>query len=163
NCHAGGDGVSFEGVDFASDAKPAKVTARAMMRMVETLNDKTLAKLPARHQPPVRIDCVTCHRGLPVPKTLASELREVIDKEGIPAAVARYRDLRANATLLGQWAFDEWTMNELARSLAVEGKGDAAIAMLELNGEFYPKSADIDLALADLHRTRGERDEAIAR
>ncbi len=39
----------------------------------------------------------------------------------------------------------------------------AAIAMLELNAEFYPESADIDLQLAQLNRTRGERAKAIAR
>ena len=34
-CHTGGDGISFEGVNFASDEKPAKVKARAMLRMVD--------------------------------------------------------------------------------------------------------------------------------
>src|SRR5262249_33468717 len=43
-CHAGGNGVSFDGVVFASDEKPAKVTARAMLRMVEQLNTVTLAQ-----------------------------------------------------------------------------------------------------------------------
>jgi tetratricopeptide (TPR) repeat protein len=40
---------------------------------------------------------------------------------------------------------------------------DAAIAMLELNGEFNPTSGDIEFLIAELHRTRGERDQAIAR
>jgi Photosynthetic reaction centre cytochrome C subunit len=163
HCHAGGDGVSFEGVNFASDEKTPKVKARAMLRMVDTLNGQLLAKLPARHSPPVKMDCVICHRGLPIPKTLATELTEVVDTKGIPAAVARYRELRAKQMTLGRWAFDEWTMNEVARSLAVDGKADAAIAMLELNAEFYPASADIDLQLGELHRTRGEREKAIAR
>ena len=35
--------------------------------------------------------------------------------------------------------------------------------MLELNQEFYPKSAEIDFMIAELHRQRGERDKAIAR
>ncbi len=163
HCHAGGDGVSFDGVNFSSDAKPAKVTAREMLRLVDTLNDKLLARLPARQQPPVKMECVFCHRGLPVPRTLATELTAVLDKDGIPAAVARYRVLRAKTMPLGRYNFDEWTMNELARSLAAAGKADAAIAMLELNAEFYPESADIDLQLAQLHRTRGERAKAIAR
>jgi tetratricopeptide (TPR) repeat protein len=54
-------------------------------------------------------------------------------------------------------------MNELARSLGVAGNTPAAIAMLELNGEYYPKSADIDFALGQLLETRGEREKAIAR
>jgi len=162
-CHFGGDGVSFEGVDFGSDAKPTKVKARAMLRMVDDLNGKVLSKLPSRHEPPVRMDCAICHRGQAVPMTLGSELGEVIAKEGIPAAVEHYREVRANAPHLARFGLDEWTMNELGRSLAVAGKTEAAIAMLELNAEFYPKSADIDFQLAEIHRGRGVRDKAIAR
>ena len=33
-CHTGGDAVSFQGVDFASDDKPQKRNARFMLRMV---------------------------------------------------------------------------------------------------------------------------------
>ncbi len=163
HCHAGPENDSLAGVDFASDEKTPKVKARAMLRMVDALNGELLAKLPGRHEPPVKMDCVICHRGLPVPTTLAAELTDVIDKRGIPAAVARYRELRKDELTLGRWSFDEWTMNELARSLAAAGKAEAAIAMLELNGEFYPSSADIDLQLGELHRARGERDRAIAR
>jgi hypothetical protein len=32
-----------------------------------------------------------------------------------------------------------------------------------MNGEFYPKSAEIDFLVAELHRERGERDQALAR
>jgi len=163
HCHAGPENDSLANVDFASDEKTPKVQARAMLRMVDALNGEILAKLPGRHVPPVKMDCVICHRGLPVPKTLETELTEVVDTKGVPAAVARYRELRKDQMILGRWSFDEWTMNELARSLAAAGKADAAIAMLELNAEFYPASADIDLQLGDLHRARGERDQAIAR
>lgn len=162
-CHEGGNGISFDGVVFSSDAKPAKQTARAMLRMVATLNDATLPQLASRRDPPVRMECVHCHRGLPVPTTLKRELTTTIASKGIPAAVARYRELRDKTTLLGYFSFDEWTMNELARSLTEAGNTDAAIAMLELNAEFYPKSADIDFGLGELHKKRGERDKAIAR
>src|SRR5262245_25258824 len=37
-CHAGGDGISFDGVDFGSDDKPAKVKARAMLKMMDVIN-----------------------------------------------------------------------------------------------------------------------------
>jgi tetratricopeptide (TPR) repeat protein len=162
-CHAGGDGISFEGVNFASDEKPAKVKARAMLRMVEQLNTVTLAQLPARAEPRVEVDCATCHRGLALPKSLQTTLLEVINKDGVDAAVARYRRLRETSLVHGRYNFDEWEMNELARRLTEAGKTDAAIAMLELNGEFNPKSADIDFLIGELHRERGERDKAIAR
>jgi len=161
-CHVGGNGVSFEGVVFASDEKPAKVTARAMLRMVDELNTVTLAKLATRAEPRVVVECATCHRGQPLPKSLQTTLVETIEKDGVPAAAARYRELRKNLTS-GSYNFGEWEMNELARRLTEGGNTDAAIAMLELNGEFNPQSGDIEFLIAELHRTRGERDKAIAR
>ena len=162
-CHAGGDGISFEGVNFASDEKPAKVKARAMLRLVDQLNTTTLPQLPARAEPRVEVDCATCHRGLPLPKSLQTTLLEIIEKEGVAPAVSRYRTLREGTLVFGRYNFGEWEMNELARRLAEAGKTDAAIAMLELNGEFNPKSADIDFLIGELQRLRGERELAMQR
>lgn len=161
-CHAGGDGVSFEGVIFAADEKPAKVKARAMLRMVNQLNTDVLPQLPARATPRVDVECSTCHRGMALPKSLQTTLFEIIDKEGTAAAVAKYRELRRDTTT-GRYNFGEWEINELARRLNEAGKSDAAIAMLELNGAFNPKSPEIDFLLGELHRMRGERDKAIQR
>jgi Photosynthetic reaction centre cytochrome C subunit/Tetratricopeptide repeat len=162
-CHAGGDGVSFQGVSFASDDKPAKMKARAMLRMVDQLNNTLLAQLPARAEPRVEVDCATCHHGLALPKSLQTTLFEVIDKEGVAAAVARYRSLRQDTMTFGRYNFGEWEINELARRLVEAGNTQGAIAMLEVNGEFNPKSGDIEFMLGELHRTRGERDQAIKR
>jgi tetratricopeptide (TPR) repeat protein len=161
-CHTGGNGVSFEGVVFASDDKPAKRTARAMLRMVEQLNTTTLAQLPARAEPRVVVECATCHRGVSLPKSLQTTLFEIVEKQGAPAAVAKYRELRADA-LLGRYNFGEWEINELARRLSEAGKPDAVIAILEMNGEFYPKSPEIDVMIGEQHRLLGNREKAIER
>ena len=163
NCHAGGDGLSLEGVDFASDEKPAKLKARAMLRMTDEINNTLLPKVPSRAEPPVRVECATCHRGVRRPKSLQTTLFEVIARDGVPAAIKRYRDLREATALLGKYNFGEWEINELARRLVEAKNAEAAIAILELNGEFYPKSAEIDFMIAELHRERGERDKALAR
>ena len=162
-CHAGGDGISFEGVDFKSDDKPTKRKARYMLRMADTINGRLLAALPDRSDPPVRVACVTCHRGLSKPATLASTLSTTIEKRGIDSAIAQYRRLRENTMTRGLFDFSEWSMNELARTLGERGKTAEAIAMLELNQEFYPQSPSIDMMIAELHRQRGEKDKAIAR
>jgi photosynthetic reaction center cytochrome c subunit len=161
-CHAGGNGVSFEGVSFASDEKRAKNTARAMLRMVDQINNVTLAQLPARAEPRVIVECATCHRGVALPKSLQTTLFEIVVAQGAAAAAAKYRELRADAPL-GRYNFGEWEMNELARRLAEASKTEAAIAMLELNGEFYPASADIDVMIGELYRRTGERDKAVQR
>ena len=161
-CHAGGDGVSFEGVDFASDEKQAKVKARAMLRMTREINDTLLAKIPARAEPRIDVACVTCHRGRRQPKTLQTVLFETVETEGIAAAVARYKELRGNM-VSGVYNFGEWEINELARRLVEVKKPDAAIAILEMNGEYYPKSPEIDFSIAEILLAKGEKDKALAR
>lgn len=150
-------------INYASDARRPKQQARAMLRMVAALNDTLLAQLPSRAEPRVTVGCATCHRGLPLPKTLQTTLYEVAIEKGGAAAVERYRELRQQEMGTGRYNFREWEINELARRLAESQHPDAAIAVLEMNGEFYPKSASIDYMLGELHRGRGEREQARAR
>lgn len=162
HCHSGGNGVSFEGVSFASDDKPAKITARAMLRMIDQLNNVTLAQLPSRAQPRVVVECATCHRGVALPKSLQTTLFEIVEAQGAPAAIAKYRELRSDV-VLGHYNFGEWEINELARRLSEGGKTDAAIAILEMNGEFYPASPEIDVLIGEQYRRLGDRDKAMQR
>jgi len=160
-CHAGGDGISFDGVDFASDDKAAKVKARAMLRMMDAINTTLLADVPSRAEPRVAVDCVTCHHGLALPKSLQTTLFEIVQKDGIPAAVARYKELRAD-TVTGRYNFDQWETMELARRLVEAKNTPAAIAILTLTGEYYPKAATVDVALGEAYVLRGEKDAALA-
>lgn len=162
HCHVGKDTGSLDDMVFDSDEKPAKQTARAMLRMVDELNTVTLAKLPSRAEPRVVVECATCHRGVEVPKSLQTTLFEIVQTQGAAAAVAKYRELRADA-VMGRYNFGEWEINELARRLTEAGKVEAAIAMLEMNGEFYPAAAEIDLFIAERYRTLGDRDKAVQR
>jgi tetratricopeptide (TPR) repeat protein len=148
---------------FASDAKSTKVQARAMLKMVASINGTLLPQLPSHASPAVQVDCVTCHRGLPIPKTLQTTLLEVATAEGGAAAAARYRELRKTNLTTGRYNFGEWEINELARRLAQSGNLDAAVIMLDANAEFYPASADIDVLLGELHLKRGQKDLALAR
>jgi hypothetical protein len=146
-CHIGGDGISFDGVVFSSDEKPAKKQARAMLRMVEQINTVTLAQLPSHAQPKVVVDCATCHRGSALPKSLQTTLFEIAQSQGAPAAVAKYRELRRDA-VLGQYNFGEWEINELARRLNEAKNPKAALAVLEMNLEYYPASQALPQMIA---------------
>lgn len=161
-CHAGGDGISFAGVSFDSDEKAAKRKARFMIRMLDSLNRIVLAALPGRSDPPVSVQCVTCHRGLSKPTTLQAVLMKTIEESGVDSAVKQYRGLRERVAINGYYDFTEWRINELARHLVAAGKVAEAIAVLEMNAEFNPRSVSIPLELGDLYRQRGERDKAIA-
>ena len=143
------------------DDKVEKLKARFMLGMTDTLNRVTLAAVPSRHEG-VRVNCVTCHRGSPIPGTIETVLTEAIDKFGTDTAIARYRKLRETMAS-GRYDFTEVPVNGLARSLAADkGKQDAAIALLLMNQEFNPGSAEIDFQLGDIYEKRGEKDKAIA-
>ena len=161
-CHAGGDGVSFVGVKFDSDEKTAKKKARYMLDMVDKINSQLLAGIESKADPPVNVRCVTCHRGSPLPKTLEQVLMETVRKDGIPAALTRYRELRQNTMPLGKFDFGEWSINETARKLTVQGDTAAAIALFELNLEFNPQSTSIDAFLGELYEKLGKKDIAIS-
>jgi len=154
-CHAGGDGVSFDGVNFASDEKPAKVKARVMLRMADDINTGALAKLPSRAEPRVVVDCATCHRGSALPKSLQTTLFEIVQTQGAPAAVAKYRELRKDIES-GRFNFGEWEINELARRLTEAGNVGGALAILEMNKEFFPDSRALDQLIADAKKRVAE-------
>jgi hypothetical protein len=68
HCHAANPPGSAEQFDFASDAKPEKNTARAMMKMVHAVNADYLSKVDPHGE---AVTCNTCHRGHTVPDTSA--------------------------------------------------------------------------------------------
>jgi Photosynthetic reaction centre cytochrome C subunit len=160
-CHSGGDGISFDGVDFGSDDKPAKLKARAMLKMTDAINTTLLADVPSRAEPRVVVNCATCHHGLALPKSLQTTLFEIVQKDGAPAAIARYKELRADTTL-GRYNFGQWETMELARRLDAAKNTSAAIAILEMTGEYYPKSPEVDYQIGELRLMRGEKDLALA-
>jgi hypothetical protein len=65
-CHA--DAKDGHGLDFASDAKPEKEIARAMMRMTLGINKKYFKiKHPALGSATLTVTCNTCHKGVAFP------------------------------------------------------------------------------------------------
>ena len=75
HCHVGDMERASDTWDWASDAKPEKVKARAMMVMVNEINREHLATLEARIDPPVTVSCYTCHAGRTDPRSLDDVLR----------------------------------------------------------------------------------------
>src|SRR5690349_4599356 len=68
-CH-GAPNVPFDSIDFASDERQTKRTAREMLRMVARINGELLPAVPGRGTPPIQVECITCHRGMPRPLML---------------------------------------------------------------------------------------------
>ena len=66
-CHAANKGG--RGLDFASDAKPEKEIARAMMRMTLRVNKRFFkVRHPLLGSSALTVTCVTCHKGQAFPE-----------------------------------------------------------------------------------------------
>ena len=160
-CHAGKEGNKLDQVDFASDEKDTKKTARAMLRMVDAINQEYIAKMGRTS--PVRVECVTCHHQLSIPKTMNALLAETIDKKDIQAAIVLYRDLRKTDLGSGQYDFGETSLNILTESLLKQNKAKEAVAIMELNVEVNtPPSGWAYNLLAMSHKANKELEKAKA-
>lgn len=160
-CHVGSpDGVSFDGVDFASDDDRHKVAARWMLGMVDELNSRVATELPDRDAPRTEMSCKTCHRGLSRPVLLSQELRLTLDLEGASGLAEAYARARRSLES-GTYDFGEWEVNFLAEDLESEGRSDDAIAVFEVNLAQHPESASILANLGRLYEARGSVDQAI--
>jgi hypothetical protein len=66
HCHqlTGADPKDLAGYDFASDAVPAKGTARKMIQVVQRINVELVRDIGAPRPPgQLKVGCYTCHRG----------------------------------------------------------------------------------------------------
>lgn len=120
--------------------EPKKDIARAMLAMTRDINTKIQAAtgLPAAQA--VEVQCVTCHRGVPIPRPLSEILTQTLRGKGAPAAIDQYRELRKQFYGRQAYDFGEDTLINLAHSLTQSRPSDS-IALLQLNLEFYPRSA----------------------
>jgi hypothetical protein len=152
-------------MDFASDDKRQKRTARVMLTLLNDINAK-LATLPAsparaaRDAASARVQCATCHRGVPNPQQLGDLLNQTMTSKGEAAAVGLYRELRQKYLGTEAYDFREPVLLGLGRQSLAGAKPDDALAWLQLNVEFYPQSAESYLALAQVHERK--RDQAAA-
>ncbi len=170
-CHAMREGVTpqpgqpiqINQLDLPSDANPRKNKARFMLRMTDSLNRVVLAAMPERRDPPVSVNCMTCHRMSAVPTTIETVIAETHARAGIDSAIARYRMLRERDLITGRFNFGEQPVSEVARQLGEQGQHADAIRLLEMNQEFFPNSTGIDVQIAELQAASGNRDAAIAR
>ena len=161
NCHVGEEGANnFEGYDFASDEKELKRVARAMLEMSREINGPLLAATGREDR--VRVQCVTCHRGIRRPVALTDEILTTVRAEGVEAAEARYRELREEYYGRAAYDFGQGSLNMVTETLAREGDTDAALAIIALNIEHNPEDHWPHMLQAQVMAQAGDRDGAIA-
>jgi len=139
-CHVGEEGKPLRHEDFQLDDKPTKLKAREMIKMVQDINDKYLATLDHRADPPIRVECATCHRGATQPRMLQAVLKTAYDTGGMDSTLARYRALRDRYYGRFTYDFGEVPLADVAGSL-LEGHPADAESLLAFNVTMNPTSA----------------------
>jgi tetratricopeptide (TPR) repeat protein len=127
--------------------EPKKEIARAMMAMTRQINASVQAATSKGGSEVTTVQCITCHRGVPIPQQLPEILTSTTREKGVAAAISQYRDLRKQYYGRQTYDFGEGTLLTLAQILTAS-KPDDAIALLELNVEFNPQSAKSYAAMA---------------
>jgi hypothetical protein len=150
----------FEDLDFAKDEKPDKETARAMMKMVASINEQ-IGKMGLKE--PVEVRCVTCHHGVKKPETLVALMQRELDRGGAEGAIAAYRKLRDQYYGSAAYDFSPFSLNETANNWAQSKQDlDGAIQLVQLNLEFNPKHAESYVAMGRWQVAKGDKAGAIA-
>ena len=147
--------------DFASDDKEEKDMARAMMKITADLNTRLPNDFDKPSAEVTRIQCITCHRGVPEPKQLAEILAKTSAEKGFAAASAQYRDLKSKYYGAQAYDFSENGLIATARPL-VEKRTDEALQFLELNLEFFPRSEQTYVVMSQAQAAKQDTAGAIA-
>ncbi|MSO84210.1 MAG: c-type cytochrome [Acidobacteria bacterium] len=157
--------------DFASDEKREKRVARQMILLRDSINVvlPAIVGKPAGAGPtsvngqpgaPVRVLCSSCHRGLPIPRSLADFVTDA-SANGGAAGLAKYKELRTKYYGGQQFDFTETALLGIAQRSMTAKNADDAIAYLQTNLEYYPKSARTYQAMAQARSAKGDKPGAI--
>lgn len=161
-CHAVTDALGDPSDDFTSDVKPAKNQARAMLRMVNDINEEFLAALPARREPHVTVTCMTCHRGVSRPEALEDLLLRVTTQDGIDAALQRYAALRDRYYGRATYDFGPRPLFTLGEKLVAAGRPAEATQVFRRILDDVPESTEAWLNIGAAEAAAGNREAAIA-
>ena len=148
-------------LDFASDDKQEKKTARVMLKMVSTVNDTLTGEFGKSGSPVVKVDCVTCHHGVAKPEQLSDILSKTMLTKGEESAISKYKEMRAQYYGSQSYDFTEPVLTRLAQQSLATNKVDDALAWAKLNLENYPKSAPTLVALSQAHARKGDKAAAL--
>jgi len=154
HCHVGQNPDSLEGYDFASDDLEPKRVAREMMKMSAFINREGMTALGRKDV--MRVQCVTCHRGLTRPESIENLMLAVIEDKGVAAAETRYRELRDEYYGTGAYNFGPGPLNSIAETLSQDNSDIAgAVSIMKMSVELNPTTTNSFLMLGRLEAAAG--------
>src|SRR5262249_9686508 len=133
HCHVGEEGQPLSTYQFAADDKAAKAKARVMIEMVRAINSTHLAALDKRSDPPVKVECATCHRGTTEPRMLQEVLRREYRSGGLEALKTKYRALRDRYYGRFTYDFGEVPLADVAGEIWDAGAAEDSVQLFAFN------------------------------
>jgi tetratricopeptide (TPR) repeat protein len=132
-----------------------------MMLMVRDINPKVAAAVGKSAEAATRVGCVTCHRGVAIPKQLAEILDQTTMEKGTQAAIAQYKDLRKQYFGAQAYDFSEGSLVTYAQRATQANTPDDAITWLQVNLENFPMSSRTYAGLSQAQRAKNDTAAAI--
>jgi len=148
--------------DMASDEKPTKKAARGMMALAREINGKLPEAVGKSADATTRVGCATCHRGVPIPKQIYEIVADAAGSGGASAGLAKYKELREKFYGGQSYDFSESSLINIAQRANTAGKGDDALAYLNANLDYFPKSARTYVTMAQVKNAKGDKAGAVA-
>jgi len=147
--------------DFASDEKPPKKAARGMMLLAREINSKMPEAVGKAADSTTRVGCATCHHGVPIPKQITDIVTEAAASGGASAGLAKYKELRDKFYGSGAYDFSDSSLLLVAQRANTANKPDDALAYLQANVEYNPKSSRSYGVMSLIHNAKGDKASAI--
>jgi len=157
-CHA--RGASSPAETPPSTAGQKKSIALAMISMTRDLNEKIQQATGKLATETARVDCVTCHRGVPIPQPLSAIILRTLADKGGAAAADQYRDLRKQYFGRATYDFGEDALLEMVQRV-IQGRPEDAITLLRMNLQFNPQSAKTYALLGFAYTRKLDDDSAL--
>jgi hypothetical protein len=156
-----GRGPAAPPLDFPSDTKATKKAAREMLLLVRDINARVPVAVGKTADAATRVQCITCHRGVAIPKQLGDILAQTAMDKGTPAAIAQYRELRKQYFGAQAYDFSETGLITIAQRSTAADAADEATAWLQLNLEYFPLSSRTYAAMAQAQQKKNDKEGAI--
>ncbi len=159
-CHVGDDPSDLSTTDFPSDDRVQKRKAREMIKMVREINDRLLANLPERSDPPVEVTCSTCHHGVTKPLDIREILAQTATEHGADSAIAQYEAMREEYYGSASYDFQPFMLANVAERIARQAREDA-LQLLAYNENRHPTDQQTYFFTAQLYMARADTAAAI--
>jgi hypothetical protein len=149
------------GNDMAADDKPTKKAARGMMLLARDVNARLPELIGKAPEATTRVGCATCHRGVPIPKQITDVVTDAAAAGGAAAGLAKFRELRERFYGGQSYDFSENVLIATAQRAMATNKPDEALAYLQANVEYFPKSARSYMMMSQAHLSKQDKAAAI--